>query len=538
MKRLSCLRFSPLSRVDGEWEARLVVAWPVVAVPIRFWSETPGQLDLLEEAVLGLARAGVTEAVEIRRLLGIPDPMAMMVKRTQDSLQLKNYFTSSYTLTPEGLEALSEGELIYQTEYRSGWVLADRIRGGLFPFVHPDSLSFFARRQIELLGPFVLSPKAAAPTRESLQRQAPVAVAAFNRRRRILADLDEEQQVELERELDEPETLRLERREVEDLELLPEAYYEEHHLLVEVIAELLPGAAKVSYRSISPFSPWEQNLYLETLKRLDNAPLAAKLDALRDGLQDRSRVVTPRPQLPGDEDGWSAVRPLIQEQAPGLRLPDKLVDKLYECEYYYQLSQQAHEEAVPLRRETAVNMWGVLLEASLKEIVEQIAQWPIPPAWKTRKLSRGQALDWYREQLALLDKPNPWFDLPDKLESNLGGIVVTVAASKMSTVGFFGQVRGSSSRDELAKLMLASLCPGGETPPALAALVRSIDEGRFPFAELDRVVDRRNDAGHGGKEINEARPETFVEWLEEMRAAMYAFLRCVFAANGSEGERS
>jgi hypothetical protein len=412
-------------------------------------------------------------------------------------------------------------------------VLYDEVRGGLFPFVHSGRLPFF--RQIPTHCRVVHVPRVATlPDRMRLLEECASAVAAHNRRLPLLEAMRENAQPanqDWDRDLDIPVPMGMDAQDIEDVELLSLELVESHYVLVEVIATALSGELRPVLHSYSPFSSWEQDGYLHKLRMMESSVVSGALaDLERDAAERMVRSIVPESGA-GAEALWVMLTASIKnELGDRATLPDELVEKLHACEYGHKMACEAYDHDIPYRRESVVNDWGSLIELSLRLVAECVASCGVPADWRKLQGSpRDSVWQWYVLLASRARGGTSWTALPDRLKDNLLGIV------RGGLPASFGKVRCSSSRDELARIMLAILAQNRKpTSPYVRRLALSIDSGRFRFEELDRLVDYRNDAAHGGTQINQQSEDEFLKTLTVIRKTAYDFLRQIFRddANG------
>ncbi|MCC6190564.1 MAG: hypothetical protein IT318_16165 [Anaerolineales bacterium] len=495
----------------------------MLAVPVRCWAVSATALDAMEQTVLELAGAGVGQVSDLQALLGIPDTMATMVERTVRQLRTRGLVAETGKLTQEGEKVVQAAEP--PKEYQAGWLLFDQVRGKMFPFVHLGRPRFFASRDIDAYDPLRLTARVDLPSTEMLRRESSLAVAAHNRRSALLELADDEgQALERERELDLPVEASSHPNHLEDVEVLARDLVEEHHLLIEVIGQLPPGSNEVALRSFSPFSPWEQQQYAQVLAALNDPAVRARLDDFNALVRQRAR---------GDlavfglsEANWreTLIRQVVEQLGPRPMLPEAVLSDLLTCEQYYQWAEHSGDEAVSLGRGNSVNPWGILLETTLERIAKAIGTRPIPSGWRGFALNKSTALVWYRELVKAANRPPPWQHLPPLIENALP------KCDKKGLPATLGQLRSISSRDEIAKILLAVLsAPPGDLPPEVARIAAAIDRDSGWLERLDYVAEWRNDAAHGGEDVNQLAPDEYEAVLRRVRANVYGFLRDVYA---------
>ncbi len=521
---MSYLKFRSLKyiyRTDAEC---LLLAWPVLSVPIRCWAISANALDAMERAVLALAGTGVRDPGNLQSLLGIPDSMATMIERTIRQLQTRGLLTHQIGVTESGWDVLKVEATL--KEFQPGWLIFDLVRGKMFPFVHLSRRMFFRREEIEAFGPVTIPPQVSVPNRARLAYEGSLAVAAHNRRRALFEMLEDDygSADENELELDSPVEVRYTAG-VEDLELLSSELIESHHLLIEVMADLQPGSTQVLLQSYSPFSYWEQRQYLEALEGIPASPAKSALSELKARVRDEAAngllpsglgIDNPYPMLTQHMAEMLGHRP---------SLPDEVLDQLTAYEYSYQVVVVAAESSVPVRRELAVGQWGQFLEATLKRIASEIDTWPIPLDWRGLKSkTRDEIVTWYQQQVKYWKRPASWLNLPRLIDNAIYKIVKYAPPE-------FKDFTCSSSRDQLAKIILATLSvPASQLTPTVANLAAAIDYDTDLLAQLDEVVDWRNDSAHGGDKINQRTPDEFMAVLDQTRNAVYSFLRQTYAS--------
>jgi hypothetical protein len=505
----------------------VLFAWPIKAVPVHYWASVPSPLDLLQKAVLGLVQAGVHQPHVVKELLGIPDRMDAMVQRTFNDLQARSYISPENRLLPDGQQALHDEEA-RTLRYREGWVLYDQVRGGAFPFVHQGRLPLFQEVQLREYQIVELPIVLPLPDQSQLRRDCGVAVEAHNRRLPLIEQMEGENgdsTREWDRDLDLPLPQGMDVGEIGDVELMPLELVQAHHLVIEVVGSMSPGETHATLHSYSPFSPWEQDMYLQQLHKLGIPAVDRALSALEEHV--REDVYDVLAMEPADLEATRLdvlMTQIGQELGSAVRLPDEVVDRLIGYQWQHSLAIESYQRGTPFLRETVIGNWGSLLELSLKLVASEIDDWTVPNEWQIRGRSNQEAWHWYLDLVSRAKRSARWTDLPKILSSNLRKI------GERRFPALFGGLSVSSSRDCLVKLMLAILAVPGTTnlPDHLNSLAGALDKGTFPFGDFDWVVDRRNDAAHGAREINELSDEDFLQWMNKTRAIVLDLLRILF----------
>jgi len=524
---VSYLRYKRFTDTGRAGRHVVLFAWPVKAVPIHYWASVPSPLDLLQKAVLGLIQAGVREPDSVKELLGIPDRMEAMVQRTFNDLQAHSYISPENRLLPDGKQALHDEEA-RTLRYHEGWVLCDQVRGGVFPFVHQGRLPFFQEVQLQDYQIVELPIVLPLPDQSQLRRDCGVAVDAHNRRLPLIEQLEgdyEGSTREWDRDLDLPLPQGLDASEIGDVELMPLALVQAHHLLIEVVGSMSPGETHATLHSYSPFSPWEQDMYLQQLHKLGIPAVDHALSALNEHV--REDVYDVLAVEPADHEAARLdvlMAQIAQELGSVIRLPNEIVDRLMGYQWQHSLAIEGYQRGTPFLRETVISNWGSLLELSLKLTASEIDDWPVPNEWQIKGRSNQEAWHWYLNLVSGARRSARWTNLPKILSSNLRKI------GERRFPSLFGGLSVSSSRDCLVKLILAILSVPGTTslPDHLNNLAGALDRGVFPFDDFDWVVDRRNDAAHGAREINELSDEDFLQWMNKTRAIVLELLRILF----------
>lgn len=536
---VSYLKFRPLSFINRTDVEGYLFAWPVVAIPIRYWAVLPTTLDLLERSVLALIQAGIRNGNEIRNLLGISEAMAQMVDRTLNGLEARNFISARFQVTPHGQQALRDEELYYR-EFRQGYLFFDQVRGMAFPFVNGGRLSFHSSNFLERFPLIKVPAQITDPEESQLRRAASLAVAAFNRQLPLLAALDEDdwQMTDLDRifdlEISDVELTGPTTR-IEDIEFLAdisELLEEEHYLLIEVVGGLLPGRNKVELRSYSPFSQWEQNRYVEILRQLDEQIIKTNLVEL----EERVRQLTETGIWSDLELEQADIFTFLQNEIEAelgnqVKLPNHVIDNLLACEYLHKIARQGGRSGSIFRRDTAISEWATMLESTLELISTEINSFQVPASWPSKSFSsEAQAWTWYEQTVIGMGRSQHWLKLPQILKGNLETMLRRRNfRNKSGEMIRFGEIYTSSSRDKLIKILLASLTTSLENlPPQVNKLALSVECEQLPLQAIDDLVGWRNLAAHGSREINQWSDQEYAERLEQARTTIYTLLRQVF----------
>lgn len=522
---MSYLRFRQLNLTLRSNTPGALFKWPVIVVPVRYWSVTQSALDPLEQAILGLAQANIRDPNTIRRHLGIPETMDAMISRSVLQLRAKGFVTAELLVTGEGRTALKDEETAAR-EFLQGWLIFDRVRGGLFPFVRAGRFSFFASAQIERLDPVTVPSRANLPCERDLLAQGSLAIMLHNKQRLLLEDHEDEDYVKADADADLINRYELNEA-IEDIELLPLEYCEEHFLLVEVLVETLAGRRRVDLRSFSPFSFWEQDSYLRILRGLDDDAVKLRLGQLQSNAQADLLGLTQA--NPTASDSWSAVEQGVRRAlGDRARLPNELIESLFACEFNHQLLLDSDVDS-PARfgRVPLMAGWASLVESSLKVIALEVQPWKVPLNWRnaTKKIDKNKATKWYEDQIQSAGRSKSWIQLPAVLKNNLGNKVQNLPET-------FGDISSSSSRDQLARLILAILSVSPlDLSPRLNNVSNLLDAGSAPLLQqMDDFFNWRNDVAHGGDKINLLSDQEFFDLAIKTHKNIYEFLKIVFAA--------
>lgn len=529
---MSYLRFRPLRFEPGDEFSETIFAWPVLAIPTRYWATVPLALDILEQAILALLKTGVRQPAELQRLLGIPTSMDNMIERALLQLQAQNYINDRLYLTQQGTQASVEDQAV-KREFREGWLLFDQVRGGVFPYIHSGHLPFFKADKMDNFPIVTVPPQVLLPQEQELQQMGAAALAAYNYSVFLLAAMEEEADdyntSDLNREFDQtvelPGSTFLEQEQIEDIELLPKALYEGHHLLVEVVGELLPGSTKVRLQAYSPFSTWEQARYLDTLCQLDIAQV-------KNGLADLNKRV----RQAADEGMWSRVngitgnvravliKKIKDELGSKVALPELLIEELVSCEYLDYVVRRQDLAEQPLGQSTPLNRWGVLLETILTQVAIEVREFVVPVVWHKDFKNDKKAGRWYEDVVYRRGLSQYWLNLPNHFLSRV------FRNAKASPT--FGDIKTSSSSDILTKIILAGLSTKiTEATPRTYKLLKMIEQEEFPFKDFAETAEWRNKASHtyGIQAINQLSDEKYLDRLSIMRTTNYSILKQIFA---------
>lgn len=120
------------SKNRKDWqERRQHLLWPVYVWRVNYPAEDQRLgANLFQEAILGLARAGVRDSTEIARLLALHPELVRFITATQ--LQPNGWLDSAFRLTPSGEAVLDEAE-DSRLELKVGYAFQDAVSGVWLP---------------------------------------------------------------------------------------------------------------------------------------------------------------------------------------------------------------------------------------------------------------------------------------------------------------------------------------------------------------------------------------------------------------------
>lgn len=112
-------------------ERRQHLLWPVYVWRVNYPAEDQRLgANLFQEAILGLARTGLRDSIEIARLLALHPELVRFITATQ--LQPKGWLDSAFRLTPSGAAVLDEAE-DSRLELKVGYAFQDAVSGVWLP---------------------------------------------------------------------------------------------------------------------------------------------------------------------------------------------------------------------------------------------------------------------------------------------------------------------------------------------------------------------------------------------------------------------
>ena len=115
----------------GWQEGRQRLLWPVYVWRVNYPAEDQRLgANLFQEAILGLARAGVRDPVEVARLLTLHPELVRFIIATQ--LQPNGWLDSSFRLTPSGGAVLDEAE-DSRLALKVGYAFQEAVGGAWLP---------------------------------------------------------------------------------------------------------------------------------------------------------------------------------------------------------------------------------------------------------------------------------------------------------------------------------------------------------------------------------------------------------------------
>ena len=112
----------------------IVVGYPVLQVPVKYWKNKIKKMDVFEKFVLKFFKAEKKDAEGIAELLGVH---LQLIKDTISKLKpdfIKEDESKNLKITDKGKQALQD-ELFQEENYVKGTLLFDTIRNQFFPYV-------------------------------------------------------------------------------------------------------------------------------------------------------------------------------------------------------------------------------------------------------------------------------------------------------------------------------------------------------------------------------------------------------------------
>jgi hypothetical protein len=318
------------------------------------------------------------------------------------------------------------------------------------------------------------------------------------------------------REFDEPLHAFTE-KEIEDFSLDMPEFGENHFIIVQLSAEYVPGknSDNVVFHSYSPFSHWEQDLYLRVIREKadTDTDLQAVLDQLREEALEKHHRLTGLEMV--DEDLiTNGINKQLDENK--CKLPAEIYEEVWMIEYHKLNS--VFQRSKGIKDRSIIFNYGICIENSLKAIASEID--PLPITFKSQSGKLGW--EWYEVQTASQENSANWLHLPDELIKKITRQLRNLPDTyeKMSVMG---------GRDTLVKLMLFIVSQSDQKQSrGIKNLADAISNQTGFLYELDKAFDWRNKGVHRKHEVNALSEDKYEEGLEEVEKSMYGYLQLIY----------
>lgn len=487
-------------------------AWPVKAVPIRFWGKRVESLDILEFAVLGLAQSGVLSEERIRELLGLPEHSQELLDKTISRLKTLHFLDGAGRITPTGQDCYLE-DAQYFDDYRTGYLFYDLVQGGFLGYVHEGKLPEGKKDDA-----VAVNPKTRLPDEMHLTHLAYQAIRNYQR---IVSedwyDQGDEADKRVERvEDDEIAQLDFGRRHsigeaavtVENLD----AHYD-YHLLIEVRGGIYQQGE--GYYSLSPFSPMKTDSYLNTLRKLEQEEVQNALRDLRERVNQEPIL---EEQLKQIEDERTRMLRLLDERCAYLDERDfsdtlKLQIRRSENEHLTTLTYLSEQVT---NRKNAILAWAQLIELVLNSYLCQCERLSLVGINHQLDRALRQTDSWLTRELENGRWSFAWRDIPEEVYSRMKKLLWEIGNKKLRIVGQFW-VKGIV--DILAVILLSTLIvSSGNLPTDVVRMMDALNRDKQLLDDIIQVAKLRNQKGaHSNLDIYNLDESAYTAMLEEVR---------------------
>lgn len=504
---MKLLRFRP-PESPGKDEVRKIFAWPVIAVPIRFWDFRPDSLDILEFAVLGLSECGVMSREKLIELLALPIYSEELLEKTVSRLKTLRLLDEYGRITPEGRNAY-QGESDSFGEYKDGYLFYDLVRGGFFSYVHEGD---FKTKQYD---PVVeIKPRATVPEPMHLSHLALQTIRKYNR---VINEgshfgINNEPEDIIDQAVDEEiESLDFARRQnIGEAAVVLDDEPHISHLMIEVRGGVYYSGEE--YYSLSAFSSLQTDSYYNTLNILEQIEVQNALRELKDGVRSK----------PGASAkaaiNYNNLEKMLQQRCAYLdemEATPQLKEEIRRAEFDHLKTIQGLNEKLT-NRKSPVNLWANLVELVLEFYWEKCKHLTFDNIWEQRHQFSYSAERWLTREL----EEGYWCfmrrEVPEAVFGKTKKMLQRLNPDYHKNIGSF---RKNGAVDALAALFIATLrLSVSIMPKELRQFMETINRNKVLLEDIMQVVKPRNEIGaHGNLDIYKLTDEDYLKLLDNIR---------------------